>query len=163
MRETTALDPKWLVEFAPAFFRFSDPTKLSRRKRQERIELLYNRYMHIHPFCCRTKCKCVCVLFPDMRSLTHGVYPDRKYESRIFVGADNCIISYLCIYTLLNFEIHTHSSERVMLICTCSRMMKVPLKTREASIGVLCHRKDKPTRSLLNTPVLAYIQMHHPM
>jgi ATP-dependent RNA helicase DHX8/PRP22 len=50
MRETTALDPKWLVEFAPAFFRFSDPTKLSRRKRQERIEPLYNRYMHFSPF-----------------------------------------------------------------------------------------------------------------
>ena len=47
MRETTALDPKWLVEFAPAFFRFSDPTKLSRRKRQERIEPLYNRYMRV--------------------------------------------------------------------------------------------------------------------
>ena len=43
MRETTAIDPKWLVEFAPAFFRFSDPTKLSKRKRQERIEPLYNR------------------------------------------------------------------------------------------------------------------------
>ena len=43
MRETTAIDPKWLVEFAPAFFKFSDPTKLSRRKRQERIEPLYNR------------------------------------------------------------------------------------------------------------------------
>jgi len=44
MRETTAIDPRWLVEFAPAFFKFSDPTKLSRRKRQERIEPLYNRY-----------------------------------------------------------------------------------------------------------------------
>lgn len=44
MRESTAIDPKWLVEFAPAFFKFSDPTKLSRRKRQERIEPLYNRY-----------------------------------------------------------------------------------------------------------------------
>ena len=43
MRGTTAIDPKWLVEFAPAFFRFSDPTKLSKRKRQERIEPLYNR------------------------------------------------------------------------------------------------------------------------
>ena len=43
MREATSVDPKWLVEFAPAFFRFSDPTKLSRRKRQERIEPLYNR------------------------------------------------------------------------------------------------------------------------
>ena len=44
MRETTAIDPRWLVEFAPAFFKFSDPTKLSKRKRQERIEPLYNRY-----------------------------------------------------------------------------------------------------------------------
>ena len=43
MRGTTAIDPKWLVEFAPAFFRFSDPTKLSKRKRGERIEPLYNR------------------------------------------------------------------------------------------------------------------------
>ena len=47
MRETTAVDPKWLVEFAPAFFKFSDPTKLSRRKRQERIEPLYNRCVHV--------------------------------------------------------------------------------------------------------------------
>ena len=50
MRETTAIDPKWLVEFAPAFFRFSDPTKLSRRKRQERIEPLYNRYVHMFTY-----------------------------------------------------------------------------------------------------------------
>jgi len=48
MRETTAIDPRWLVEFAPAFFKFSDPTKLSRRKRQERIEPLYNRFCPIH-------------------------------------------------------------------------------------------------------------------
>ena len=46
MREVTAVDPKWLVEFAPAFFQFSDPTKLSRRKRQQRIEPLYNRYIY---------------------------------------------------------------------------------------------------------------------
>ena len=44
MREVTTIDPKWLVEFAPAFFKFSDPTKLSKRKRQERLEPLYNRY-----------------------------------------------------------------------------------------------------------------------
>jgi ATP-dependent RNA helicase DHX8/PRP22 len=44
MRETTAIDPKWLVEFAPAFFKFSDPTKLSKRKKQERVEPLHNRY-----------------------------------------------------------------------------------------------------------------------
>lgn len=44
MRECTAMDPKWLVEFAPSFFKFGDPTKLSKRKRQERLEPLYNRY-----------------------------------------------------------------------------------------------------------------------
>uniref|UniRef100_A0AAR5Q680 RNA helicase n=1 Tax=Dendroctonus ponderosae TaxID=77166 RepID=A0AAR5Q680_DENPD len=33
MREVTTIDPKWLVEFAPAFFKFSDPTKLSKFKK----------------------------------------------------------------------------------------------------------------------------------
>jgi ATP-dependent RNA helicase DHX8/PRP22 len=44
MRTVTAVDPRWLVEFAPAFFKVADATKLSKRKRQERIEPLYNRY-----------------------------------------------------------------------------------------------------------------------
>ena len=44
MREVTAIDPKWLVEFAPAFFKFSDPTKLSNFKKNQRIEPLYNKY-----------------------------------------------------------------------------------------------------------------------
>lgn len=44
MRECTAIDPKWLVELAPRFFKQADPHKLSRRKRQERIEPLYDRY-----------------------------------------------------------------------------------------------------------------------
>jgi ATP-dependent RNA helicase DHX8/PRP22 len=43
-REVISVDPKWLVEFAPAFFKFGDPTKLSRRKKQQRVEPLYNRY-----------------------------------------------------------------------------------------------------------------------
>ncbi|XP_042486081.1 probable pre-mRNA-splicing factor ATP-dependent RNA helicase DEAH5 [Macadamia integrifolia] len=44
MREITVIDPKWLVELAPRFFKVSDPTKMSKRKRQERIEPLYDRY-----------------------------------------------------------------------------------------------------------------------
>ncbi len=44
MREVTTIDPKWLVEFAPAFFRFSDPTKLSKFKQTQRIEPLFNKY-----------------------------------------------------------------------------------------------------------------------
>ncbi|KAG1330457.1 Helicase [Cocos nucifera] len=44
MREVTAIDPKWLVELAPRFYKAADPTKMSKRKRQERIEPLYDRY-----------------------------------------------------------------------------------------------------------------------
>ena len=44
MREVTVIDAKWLVEFAPAFFKFSDPTKLSKVKRNQRLEPLYNKY-----------------------------------------------------------------------------------------------------------------------
>ncbi|KAI3977768.1 hypothetical protein MKX01_039831 [Papaver californicum] len=44
MREVTVIDPKWLVDLAPRFFKATDPTKMSKRKRQERIEPLYDRY-----------------------------------------------------------------------------------------------------------------------
>ncbi|KAL6637954.1 hypothetical protein ACP70R_025526 [Stipagrostis hirtigluma subsp. patula] len=44
MREVTAIDPRWLVELAPRFCRSVDPTKISKRKRQERIEPLYDRH-----------------------------------------------------------------------------------------------------------------------
>ncbi|KAF4532358.1 hypothetical protein B566_EDAN003662 [Ephemera danica] len=44
MREVTTIDPKWLVEFAPAFFKFSDPTKLSKFKKNQRLEPLYNKF-----------------------------------------------------------------------------------------------------------------------
>ena len=44
MRAVTSIDPKWLVEFAPAFFKFSDPTKLSNFKKNQRIEPLFNKY-----------------------------------------------------------------------------------------------------------------------
>ncbi|XP_039991780.1 ATP-dependent RNA helicase DHX8-like isoform X2 [Xiphias gladius] len=44
MREVTTIDPRWLVEFAPAFFRVADPRRLSRQKRQQKLEPLYDRY-----------------------------------------------------------------------------------------------------------------------
>ncbi|XP_062223463.1 probable pre-mRNA-splicing factor ATP-dependent RNA helicase DEAH5 [Phragmites australis] len=44
MREVTVIDPKWLVELAPRFYKGADPAKMSKRKRQERIEPLYDRY-----------------------------------------------------------------------------------------------------------------------
>lgn len=44
MREVMAIESKWLVELAPRFFRAGDPSKLSRRKRREKIEPLFDKY-----------------------------------------------------------------------------------------------------------------------
>ncbi|CAH8483905.1 unnamed protein product [Schistosoma margrebowiei] len=44
MREVTTIDPRWLVEFAPNFFKFGDPTKLSRTKKSMRIEPLFSKF-----------------------------------------------------------------------------------------------------------------------
>ena len=43
-RQVCAIEPKWLVELAPRFFKAADAHKLSRRKRGERLEPLYDRY-----------------------------------------------------------------------------------------------------------------------
>jgi ATP-dependent RNA helicase DHX8/PRP22 len=40
----TVIDPKWLVEYAPKFFKFGDLTKLSKMKKEQRIEPLFNKY-----------------------------------------------------------------------------------------------------------------------
>ena len=39
----TAVEPKWLVEVAPQFFKVADANKISKRKQQEKIEPLYNK------------------------------------------------------------------------------------------------------------------------
>lgn len=45
MREVAVIDPKWLTEVAPRFFKESNnPQHLSKRKRQEKLEPLFNRY-----------------------------------------------------------------------------------------------------------------------
>ncbi|KAH8835584.1 P-loop containing nucleoside triphosphate hydrolase protein [Flagelloscypha sp. PMI_526] len=40
----TAIEPKWLTEVAPQFFKIADENKISKRKRQEKIEPLFNKY-----------------------------------------------------------------------------------------------------------------------
>ena len=42
----TAIEPKWLVEVAPQFFKVADANKISKRKKQEKIEPLYNKVCH---------------------------------------------------------------------------------------------------------------------
>jgi len=44
MREICTVEPKWLVEAAPTFFKVADPTHLSKAKRQQKLEPLYNRF-----------------------------------------------------------------------------------------------------------------------
>ena len=41
-----AVEPKWLVEVAPQFFKVADANNISKRKRQEKIEPLYNKVMN---------------------------------------------------------------------------------------------------------------------
>ena len=39
----TAIEPKWLVEVTPQFFNVVGANKISKRKRQEKVEPLYNK------------------------------------------------------------------------------------------------------------------------
>lgn len=44
MREVLSIESAWLVELAPRFFKVADPNKISRRKKKERIEPLFDKY-----------------------------------------------------------------------------------------------------------------------
>ncbi|KAI0387804.1 ATP-dependent RNA helicase DHX8 [Hypomontagnella monticulosa] len=44
MHCTTSIEPKWLVSAAPTFFKVAPTDKLSKRKKAERIQPLYNKY-----------------------------------------------------------------------------------------------------------------------
>jgi ATP-dependent RNA helicase DHX8/PRP22 len=44
MRECVAIDPKWLVELAPRFFKQADARIMSKRKRMEKLEPLFDRF-----------------------------------------------------------------------------------------------------------------------
>jgi len=57
----TAIEPKWLVEVAPQFFKVADANKISKRKKQEKIEPLYNKYEN---GACRKSKKCLLGMCP---------------------------------------------------------------------------------------------------
>jgi ATP-dependent RNA helicase DHX8/PRP22 len=44
MHNVTAIEPKWLVEVAPTFFKVAPTDRLSKRKKEERIQPLHNRF-----------------------------------------------------------------------------------------------------------------------
>ena len=44
MRSVMVIEPKWLTELAPRFFRQADAGQLSKAKRRQKIEPLYDRH-----------------------------------------------------------------------------------------------------------------------
>lgn len=44
----TAIEPKWLTEVAPQFFKVADAARISKRKRDEKIIPLFDKYAE-HP------------------------------------------------------------------------------------------------------------------
>ena len=44
MRNVMAIEPKWLIELAPKFYQKGDPTKMTKAKRMQKIEPLYDRF-----------------------------------------------------------------------------------------------------------------------
>lgn len=44
MHQVTVIEPKWLSEVAPTFFRVADFNKISKRKQAEKIEPLFDRF-----------------------------------------------------------------------------------------------------------------------
>ncbi|CAM9121225.1 unnamed protein product [Choristocarpus tenellus] len=44
MRNIMTIEPKWLVELAPQFYKAADPNKMTKQKRMQKIEPLYDRF-----------------------------------------------------------------------------------------------------------------------
>ena len=65
----TAVEPKWLVEVAPQFFKVADSSKISKRKKQEKIEPLFNKVSS----CCFLTIPVVLTSCLSMRNRTSGV------------------------------------------------------------------------------------------
>lgn len=45
MHQVTAIEPKWLSEVAPTFFKVADQHRISKRKQQEKIKPLFDRFV----------------------------------------------------------------------------------------------------------------------
>jgi ATP-dependent RNA helicase DHX8/PRP22 len=44
MRNVMVIDAKWLIELAPSFYKKADPNKMTKSKRMEKIEPLFDRF-----------------------------------------------------------------------------------------------------------------------
>lgn len=46
-RDVTAIEPKWLTEVAPTFFKVADAKTMSKRKRNEKVQPLFDRFAKV--------------------------------------------------------------------------------------------------------------------
>ena len=44
MREVCSVDPRWLVDVAPNFFKHAEARSISKSKREDKLQPLFNRY-----------------------------------------------------------------------------------------------------------------------
>lgn len=99
----TAIEPKWLVEVAPQFFKVADAGKVSKRKRGEKIEPLYNKVGHHHINCGeRRELTFRCIVREAGRVEIIKSQTERAVESDFWLsGVVSCYICtrFLCIIT----------------------------------------------------------------
>lgn len=74
MREVTAIEPKWLTEVAPSFFKVADQNTISKRKKMEKVQPLFDKCVDaVFLFASPTKTDdSHCAGTPSIR--THGVF-----------------------------------------------------------------------------------------
>ena len=89
----TAVEPKWLVEVAPQFFKVADSSKISKRKKQEKIEPLFNKVSS----CSSVTNPAVLTSFLSMKNQTNGV---SRRSSAVQGPAKRLVDRLLCCCTL---------------------------------------------------------------
>ena len=96
----TAVEPKWLVEVAPQFFKVADSSKISKRKKQEKIEPLFNKASP----CSSLAVLAVLTWCSSMRNRTNGV----SRRSSAAQGPAKRLVDYLlyCCTLLLGSRSH---------------------------------------------------------
>ena len=94
-----AIEPKWLVEVAPQFFKVADANKISKRKRQEKIEPLYNKVSFFNAFYFLI-CRSFLTIFYSTRNQTSG----GCQRSNAAHGRVRLLVKSVCTYQIASYR-----------------------------------------------------------
>ena len=94
-----AIEPKWLVEVAPQFFKVADANKISKRKRQEKIEPLYNKVSFFNAFYFLI-CRSFLTIFYSTRNQTSG----GCQRSNAAHGRVRLLVKSPCTYQIASYR-----------------------------------------------------------